>query len=77
MTEDLRWMSWVFVLMTGMAMVRAAASDDPRQPPDVIFFLADDLGWTDLGCFGSTFYETPVLDQLAATGVMFTNAAAL
>jgi hypothetical protein len=27
--------------------------------PSVVFFLVDDLGWTDLGCFGSTFYETP------------------
>ena len=41
-----------------------------------VFILADDLGWTDLGCFGSTIYETPNLDRLAAEGMRFTNAYA-
>jgi arylsulfatase A-like enzyme len=36
--------------------------------------LADDLGWKDLGCTGSTFYETPNLDRLAAKGARFTQA---
>ncbi len=39
-----------------------------------MFILVDDLGWTDLGCYGSTFYETPFIDQLASQGMMFTNA---
>jgi arylsulfatase A-like enzyme len=38
--------------------------------------LADDLGWRDLGCYGSTFYETPNIDALAERGVRFTNAYA-
>ena len=38
--------------------------------------LADDLGWTDLGCQGSSFYETPNLDRLASEGVRFTQAYA-
>ena len=42
----------------------AAASTAPR-PPNIIFFLADDLGRQDLGAYGSTFYETPHLDRLA------------
>ena len=46
------------------------------KPKHFVFFLADDLGWTDLGCFGSNFYETPNLDRLAATGMKFTNAYA-
>ncbi len=46
------------------------------KPPNVVFILVDDLGWTDLGCFGSTFYETPNIDRLAATGMRFTNAYA-
>ncbi len=33
--------------------------------PDIIFILIDDMGWTDLGCYGSSFYETPCLDRLA------------
>ncbi len=45
-------------------------------PPNVIFFIADDLGCRDLGCYGSTFYETPNLDRLAKQGAQFTNAYA-
>jgi arylsulfatase A-like enzyme len=44
--------------------------------PNVIFVLADDLGAHDLGCFGSTFYETPNLDRLAKRGTRFTQAYA-
>ena len=44
------------------------------RAPNVIFFLVDDLGWTDVGCFGSQFYETPAIDQLAKEGVRFDNA---
>jgi arylsulfatase A-like enzyme len=44
--------------------------------PNFLFILADDLGWKDLGCYGSSFYETPNLDRLAATGMRFTNAYA-
>ncbi len=44
--------------------------------PNVIFFLVDDLGWTDLGCYGSTYHETPNIDQLAKEGIRFTNAYA-
>lgn len=47
-----------------------------QQKPNIVFFLADDLGWRDLGCFGSTFYETPNIDQLAREGMLFNNAYA-
>jgi len=36
----------------------------------------DDLGWTDIGAYGSSFYETPNIDALAAKGMKFTNAYA-
>ena len=42
--------------------------------PNVILILADDLGWTDLSCYGSTFYETPNIDGLARDGMKFTQA---
>lgn len=42
--------------------------------PNVVFFLVDDLGWTDLSSFGSEFYETPNLDRLAQSGIKFTQA---
>jgi len=44
--------------------------------PNFVFFLIDDLGWKDLGCFGSSFYETPNVDRLAAEGMRFSNAYA-
>ncbi len=44
--------------------------------PNIIFILIDDMGWRDLGCYGSTFYETPTLDRLAAEGMLFTDAYA-
>ncbi|MCL4146467.1 UNVERIFIED_CONTAM: hypothetical protein GTU68_008792 [Idotea baltica] len=53
--------------------------EEPTQKvrkPNFVFILVDDLGWKDIGCFGSTFYETPNVDQLAATGMRFTDAYA-
>ena len=43
-------------------------------PPNVVFILADDLGWTDLGCQGSKYYETPNIDRMAKDGMRFTAA---
>jgi arylsulfatase A-like enzyme len=51
---------------------RVAAQPAPR-PPNIVFILADDLGWTDLGCQGSKYYETPHIDRLAAQGLRFTS----
>lgn len=48
----------------------------PAERPNVLFILADDLGWSDLGCYGSPFNETPAIDQLAARGMRFTQAYA-
>ena len=46
------------------------------KQPNIVFILMDDLGWRDLSCYGSTFYETPNLDRLAAAGLRFTEAYA-
>ena len=46
------------------------------KPPNIVLFLADDLGWTGLNGFGSDFYETPNLDRLAGQGMKFTDAYA-
>ena len=46
------------------------------QKPNILFILIDDLGWKDLACCGSPFYETPNLDRLAAQGLRFTQAYA-
>ncbi|MCX6906618.1 MAG: sulfatase [Verrucomicrobia bacterium] len=52
--------------------VTVAAADAPRKP-NIIFILADDLGWTDLGVQGSKYYESPNIDRLASQGMRFTN----
>jgi arylsulfatase A-like enzyme len=41
--------------------------------PNIVFILADDLGWKDLGCYGTYSYQTPNIDQLAKEGMLFTN----
>ena len=47
-----------------------------KRPLNFVIILVDDLGWTDLGCFGSRYYETPNVDRLASQGMRFTNAYA-
>lgn len=50
--------------------------NETSSRPNVVFILADDLGYSDLTCMGSTFYETPNLDRLAAMGAAFINGYA-
>lgn len=47
----------------------APAQEKHGRPPNIVFILADDLGWTDLGCQGSKFYRTPHIDRLATQGL--------
>jgi arylsulfatase A-like enzyme len=51
-----------------------ASTSEKKQ--NFVFFLVDDLGWTDAGCFGSGFYNTPNIDRLADQGIKFTDAYA-
>lgn len=63
----------VLSLFLGAAVVHAV--DRPSRP-NIVFILADDLGWTDLGCQGSKYYETPQIDRMAAQGMRFTSGYA-
>lgn len=55
---------------TSSTAAEAEQSDKPeRKRPNIVFVLADDLGWTDLGCQGSEYYETPNIDRLSTQGV--------
>ncbi len=44
--------------------------------PNIIFIYADDLGWSDLGCYGNTYHSTPNIDRLSNQGITYTNAYA-
>ncbi len=57
-------------LATGVCF--SATAQNPK--PNIVFILADDLGWSDLGCTGSDFYETPNIDKLRNAGMLFTRA---
>ena len=44
-----------------------------KQAPNILFFLCDDLGWGDLGCYGNRFLPTPNVDRFAKQGTQFTQ----
>ncbi len=62
------------MLTAGVAKPVRAARGRGRSRPNVLFILADDLGWGDLSCYGRPDYHTPNLDHLAAQGTRFTQA---
>lgn len=59
---------------SAMALTCLSTLSAQEQKPNVIFFLVDDMGWNDVACFGSNFYETPNIDSLSRVGVKFFNA---
>lgn len=63
-------------LLAGLLASGAPVAAEAPRPANVVVILVDDLGWADLGCTGSTFYETPNVDALAASGIRFTTAYA-
>jgi len=62
-------------LLASTSLCGANASGPPTQL-NIVLFLIDDLGWMDVGCNGSEFYQTPNVDRLAREGVRFTDAYA-
>ena len=59
----------IFVLCQPLLILTA----DQTARPNIVFVLVDDLGWSDLACYGNRWHETPNLDRLAADGMRFTN----
>jgi arylsulfatase A-like enzyme len=60
------------ILCAAILCMSAVATAAENARTNFVFFLVDDLGWADIGCFGSTFHETPHIDALAAAGMKFT-----
>jgi arylsulfatase A-like enzyme len=65
----LSFVIWIFLLIS-------CSIENEHSSPNIVFFLVDDLGWKDVGCYGSSFYDTPNIDALANEGVRFTDAYA-
>ena len=67
----------VTCVLTALLAAGASAADKPADKPagkpNVVLILADDLGYTDVGVYGSKYYETPHIDRLAKEGIRFTN----
>jgi arylsulfatase A len=67
----MRTLMTISVCAWGLIGGAGAVAADPK-PPNVVLILADDLGWTDLGCCGSDLYKSPNIDGLARDGMRFT-----
>lgn len=66
---------WTLLLISILAIHWwHAAPVAAAEKPNILLILIDDMGWKDIGCGGSTYYETPHIDQLASKGMRFLNA---
>ena len=72
MLRSINFCTWLVV--SSIALASGCASS--TEQPNFVLIYIDDLGWTDLGFMGSTYYETPHIDRLAASGMVFSNAYA-
>lgn len=66
----------LILFFAGLIIVYGCANSSKKMQPNILIIYADDLGWSDMGCYGSIKNETPNLDKLAARGMRFTNAYA-
>lgn len=64
---------WTLALALSFPGTGWASARSRDKRPNVVFILADDLGWRDLSCYGSTYHETPNIDKLASQGMRFTD----
>lgn len=63
----------LFLRSAGFGLGAAHAGAAPERPPNIVLILADNLGYGDLGCYGSKVHRTPSIDRMAREGVRFTD----
>jgi arylsulfatase A len=74
--DFLKTTGWMAASLAGSSVLRvpaAVAAQTAKRRPNVVFILADDLGYADVGCYGQKKIRTPNIDQLAAEGMRFTQ----
>ncbi len=69
-------MKWFLLVALSVLLLAVAPRLHAAERLNVVVILADDLGWADLGCYGSKYHKTPHLDRFAASGARFTQAYA-
>ncbi len=67
----------IAIAIAGGLLVEPTRAGNVSSQPNIVLILADDLGWSDLGCYGADLHETPHIDHLASQGVRFTRAYAM
>jgi arylsulfatase A-like enzyme len=73
--DILKYAAW-FAAETALSATARGAAEVSSTRPNFVFILVDDLGWADVGCYGSDLHETPNIDRLARQGMRFTDAYA-
>lgn len=74
MTVFIRFFRAIQFLFVVLLLTNIATAQTKLAKPNIVFILADDLGWMDIAVNGSTYYETPNIDRLAKRGMIFSNA---
>jgi len=68
-----KYLSAMFSCFLLLTTINSSLSAEKPTKPNIVFIMADDLGYTDVACFGSRYYETPNIDRLATQGLKLTN----
>src|SRR5712671_1778199 len=72
-SSNMRRHRYLAMMILALAGVAAGQGRADELPPNIVFIIADDLGYGDLGCYGQTKIKTPNLDKLASEGMRFTD----
>jgi len=72
--KRIQYIALILIFPVLPAFLQSYSRDKQTPPPNILFILIDDMGWKDITCAGSRYYETPNIDKLASEGKRFLNA---